>query len=223
MTKQMDQAIMDLYYQLSLMSGFVERAMNDVIKGFDTKNMELLQSVVDKDVHINEKEREIEQICTIILSRYTPVARDVREITGIFKIITDLERIGDQCSDVAELMIEIGYDEYMEPAKHFPAMLELAKKMLKDSIDSYVLRDLKMASSMYRRDDAIDELLVVVEEELVDVLKDPNANIAQCLSILLIAKYIERIGDHCTNICEWITYNITGEREDIDSYNPHHL
>lgn len=223
MTTQMDQAIMDLYYQLSLMSGYVERAINDVIVGFDKKDMDLLQSVVDKDVHINEKEREIEQNCTVILSRYTPVARDVREITGIFKIITDLERIGDQCSDIAELMIEVGYSEYEEPARHIPAMLELAKKMLKDSIDSYVLRDLKMASSMYRRDDAIDELLVVVEEELTEVLKKPGADVKQCLSILMTAKYIERIGDHCTNICEWITYNITGGRDEIDSYNPNHL
>lgn len=218
MTKQMDQATMDLYYQLSLMSGYVERAMSDVITGFENKDMTLLESVVKNDKLINDKEKEIEQMCTTILSRYTPAARDVREVTGIFKIITDLERIGDQCADIAELILANGYEESFGPASRLPEMLNKTKKMLKDAIDSYVLRDLKLASSMYARDDEIDELYQDIFEETVDELEHSQAQVEQVLNVLLMAKYVERIGDHCTNICEWITYNITGDRDDIDSY-----
>lgn len=218
MTRQMDQATMDLYYQLSLMSGYVERAMTDLITGFEDKDMTLLEAVVKNDKLVNDKEREIEQMCTVILSRYTPAARDVREVTGIFKIITDLERIGDQCADIAELVLQNGYDELLDSAARIPEMLVKAKRMLKDAIDSYVLRDLHLASSMYDRDDEIDELYHEVYSGLVEELENSRDNVEKALDILLMAKYVERIGDHCTNICEWITYNITGDRDDIDFY-----
>lgn len=219
MSKQMDQATMDLYYQLSLMSGFVERAMNDLIIGFQNKDTSVLQKIVENDDLIDAKEKELERMCTVYLSRYTPVARDVREITGIFKIITDLERIGDQCSDIAEILTAFSLEGYIAALQHLPEMLETAKNMLKDSIDSYVLRDMKLAASMYRRDDKVDEFFDIISAEVVEELQKGTPNVQQCLDTLLIAKYVERIGDHCTNICEWISYNITGDRDNIDSYH----
>lgn len=218
MTRQIDQAITDLYYQLSVMSAYVEHALSDVITGLKEKDMVLLESVVKNDKLINEKERQIEQMCTVILSRYSPAAGDVREVTGVFKIITDLERIGDACADIAEMVLENGYDDFVEPVKRIPELLFLTKDMLKKSIDSYVLRDLQIASSMHDRDDEVDALYKDTFRELVDNLMKNPEHVEQSLNVLLMAKYTERIGDHCTNICEWIIYNIIGERDDIDSY-----
>ncbi len=172
--------------------------------------------VYSTDKEIDQKERDIENLCMRLLLQQQPVARDLRQVSSALKMISDMERIGDQASDIVEICGYIQGQE-AESRLHIRDMAEATMKMVTQSIDSYVKRDLNIAHEVIRYDDVVDDLFGKVKQELIGLLSQENADEKMgefCIDMLMIAKYFERIGDHATNIAEWVEFSITGEHVD---------
>lgn len=158
---------------------------------------------------IDHAEREIEALCMKLLLQQQPVARDLRAISSALKMISDMERIGDQASDIAEIMRYITDDTVTE-ATHLTQMAKAASRMVTDSVDSFVQRDLGLARQVQEDDDTVDLLFDTVKQELVARIRQEPSRGSECLDLLMVAKYLERIGDHAVNVAEWVEYSITG-------------
>ena len=174
---------------------------------------ELVKKVNAIGAQIDESERTIESICLKLLLRQQPVARDLRQISAAMKMITDMERIGDQAEDIVEIV------PYMtaHPDEKFPKIREMAKAaqaMVTEAVDAYVKQDLDMARKVMAHDDVVDNYFSQIKSGIIDVIAAEPAHGEYALDLLMIAKYFERIGDHCTNIAEWVEFSVTGIHED---------
>ena len=174
---------------------------------------ELVRKVSTIGTQIDESERTIESICLKLLLRQQPVARDLRQISAAMKMITDMERIGDQAEDIVEIV------PYMtaHPDEKFPKIREMAKAaqaMVTEAVDAYVKQDLNMARKVMAHDDVVDSYFSQVKSGIIDIIAAEPAHGEYALDLLMIAKYFERIGDHCTNIAEWVEFSLTGIHED---------
>ena len=162
------------------------------------------------DAEIDQKEREIEQLCIKLLLKQQPVARDLRVISAALKMISDMERIGDQAADISEITKYIKKNENQSKV-HIADMAKATGKMVTDSIDSFVKKDLPLAYSVMRYDDVVDDLFSAVRQELIGLIAEDSRNGELCIDLLMIAKYFERIGDHAVNIAEWVEFSLTGK------------
>ena len=174
---------------------------------------ELVRKVNTIGTQIDESERTIESICLKLLLRQQPVARDLRQISAAMKMITDMERIGDQAEDIVEIV------PYMtaHPDEKFPKIREMAKAaqaMVTEAVDAYVKQDLNMARKVLAHDDVVDSYFSQIKSGIIDIIAAEPAHGEYALDLLMIAKYFERIGDHCTNIAEWVEFSVTGIHED---------
>ena len=174
---------------------------------------ELVRKVNTIGTQIDESERTIESICLKLLLRQQPVARDLRQISAAMKMITDMERIGDQAEDIVEIV------PYMtaRPDEKFPKIREMAKAaqaMVTEAVDAYVKQDLNMARKVMAHDDVVDSYFSQIKSGIIDIIAAEPAHGEYALDLLMIAKYFERIGDHCTNIAEWVEFSVTGIHED---------
>ena len=174
---------------------------------------ELVRKVSTIGTQIDESERTIESICLKLLLRQQPVARDLRQISAAMKMITDMERIGDQAEDIVEIV------PYMNthPEEKFPKIREMAKAaqaMVTEAVDAYVKQDLDMARKVMAHDDVVDNYFSQVKSGIIDIIAAEPAHGEYALDLLMIAKYFERIGDHCTNIAEWVEFSVTGIHKD---------
>ena len=174
---------------------------------------ELVRKVSTIGSQIDESERTIESICLKLLLRQQPVARDLRQISAAMKMIMDMERIGDQAEDIVEIV------PYMtaHPDEKFPKIREMAKAaqaMVTEAVDAYVKQDLNMARKVMAHDDVVDSYFSQVKSGIIDIIAAEPAHGEYALDLLMIAKYFERIGDHCTNIAEWVEFSLTGIHED---------
>ena len=145
-----------------------------------------------------------------ILLRRQPVADDFREVSTALKLITDIERIGDQASDIAEIVLSFGNEPYIKELVHLKKMGELGVRMVRSSVDSFIRGDEKLADEIISADDEMDSLFVTVKNELIELIKKDSSNADQAIAFMMIAKYLERIGDHAVNVCEWTKYFETG-------------
>ena len=145
-----------------------------------------------------------------LLLHQQPVASDLRLISAALKMITDMERIGDQAGDIAELVTFMAGEPYIKKLEHLPQMAAATQRMLTQAIDAFVRRDLALAQQVMEMDDIVDGLFEEMKSELILLLPKDTANASQCIDFLMIAKYYERIGDHAVNIAEWVEYAITG-------------
>lgn len=171
--------------------------------------------IIEKDGIIDMKEREIESMCLKLLLQQQPVASDLRKVSAALKMITDMERIGDQAADIAEI---INTTELKAPVNEL-RIAEMAKatmKMVSESIDSFVKDDLELAKKVIKSDDVVDNLFLEVRDELGRLMKAESATAEQLFDLLMIAKYYERIGDHATNIAEWVVYSLTGVHKNTE-------
>ena len=210
MRNRFDEQLALLNVELIKMGSLCELAISNVIKGLLDDNDELLNLVTDTDSEIDEKEREIESMCLKLLLQQQPVAKDLRTISSALKMISDMERIGDQASDIAEIA---GYIEG-EDAKnhtHLKHMAQAAAQMVTESIKSFVDKDLKLANKVMKDDDVVDDHFDEVKKDIINLIRDGGASAEFSLDLLMIAKYLERIGDHAVNIAEWVEFSITGE------------
>ena len=209
MRNKFDSQLEKLNLELITMGALCEDAISASVKGFLDDDDALCQKAVEAEDEINRKERDIESICMKLLLEQQPVARDLRVISSALKMISDMERIGDQAYDIAEIA-KFVKNSNVKSKIHIKDMAAAATKMVTDSVDSFVKKDVELARSVMVYDDKVDNLFDCVKDELVQLITEDKANGEFCIDLLMIAKYLERIGDHAVNIAEWVEYSITG-------------
>ena len=209
MRNKFDHQLEKLNLELITMGALCEDAISASVKGLLDDNDELCQKAVSTEEEINRKERDIESICMKLLLEQQPVARDLRVISSALKMISDMERIGDQAYDIAEIAKFIK-NSNVKSRVHIKEMAAAAIKMVTDSVDSFVKKDIELARAVMDYDDKVDNLFNCIKDELVQLISGDRANGEFCIDLLMIAKYLERIGDHAVNIAEWVEYSITG-------------
>ena len=215
MRNRFDEQLHTLNHELLEMGALIERAIRSATDALVKQDVEAAQQAIAADKEVNQAERDIESLCMKLLLQQQPVARDLRLISSALKMITDMERIGDQASDIAELVIYLSKEPYRKELKHLPQMAENAIRMVTGALDAYVRKDVALAQEVMGMDDAIDALFVTVKDELIAlILHDASAG-SQAIDLLMIAKYYERIGDHAQNIAEWVEYALTGKHKGV--------
>ena len=209
-----DEQLTLLNNSLIEMGGIVEQAIADANQALAAQDVELAQKAIDFDDEIDHKEKAIEALCLKIIMQQQPVARDLRLVSSVLKIITDLERIGDHAADISEITLMLAGKPFIKKPGHIPQMAAATMKMVTQSIDAFVRRDLELARQVIADDDIVDSLFTTVRTELVELLKAHKASSDQAIDLILIAKYFERIGDHAVNVAEWVVFSLTGVHVD---------
>ncbi len=211
MRNRFDEQLEKLNAELITMGALCEQAItiaiNALLYGNDDDKVQF-NKVHETEREIDQKERDIENLCMRLLLQQQPVAGDLRKISSALKMISDMERNGDQASDISDITMHIRF-ENLRSTVHISDMAAAAIKMVTDSIDSFVKKDLELAKAVAAYDDVVDRLFIKVKDELLILIKDGDVS---CLDLLMIAKYLERIGDHAVNIAEWVQYSITGQK-----------
>ena len=211
MRSHFDEQLAQLSRELTEMGALCEEVIALSAKALADGDKALAARVAPLDAEIDQKERDIESLCLKLLLQQQPVARDLRQISAALKMITDMERIGDQAEDIAEIIT------YMDCECANSALLrEMAKdtiKMVTESVDAYVRQDLSLARAVIEYDDVVDEAFCRVKGTLIAMIAQNTADGEYALDLLMIAKYFERIGDHAVNIAEWVEFSVTGEHK----------
>jgi len=204
-----EEQLEQLHVELIRMGALCEDAISAAAEALLERDPKLASAAEEAEREIDQKEREVENLCLKLLLQQQPVARDLREISAALKMISDLERIGDQAADIAEMTSYVCLPEGGR-ASHIADMARAVIRMVTDSVDSFVKRDLTLARQVCAADDQVDELFRQVRRELTELISADPARGEQGLDLLMVAKYLERIGDHATNVAEWVEYSLTG-------------
>lgn len=210
MRSQFDAQLVLLNQKMLELSSLVEKAIDDSFSSLDNQDTVLAEQVIEKDAQINAKETEIETMCLNLLLQQQPVAKDFRTITAVLKSITDLERIGDYAVNISETAINLSKQKYITEFTYLPEMTKITKIMVRDSIKSYIERDLDLARKVMEQDDEVDALLEIIRTKLINLIHDEKSNGEQAMELYLVARFLERVGDHATNIAEWVEFMLTG-------------
>ena len=210
MRNRFDQQLEKLNVELVTMGALCEDALTYAIRALFDRESDMAERAEDAEKQIDQMERDIESICMRLLLQQQPVARDLRVISSALKMIGDMERIGDQAADIAEIVKYLKEDE-VPNLGHLREMSDFAAGMVTASINSFVRQDLDLARKVILDDDVVGGYFEKVKEALIGLIAEGDRDGAFLLDILMIAKYIERVGDHATNIAEWVVYSITGE------------
>ncbi len=216
MRKTFDQQLELLSQELTHMGALCETAIASATESLKKRDAELAKRAIAADQEIDQQEREIERLCLKLLLQQQPVARDLRQISSALKMITDMERIGDQAADISEIVTYMSEESLILEMDRIDAMARAASQMVTQSVDAYAKKDLALAKKVIADDDAVDRLFEETKRELIRMIAgDPTCG-EQALDFLMIAKYLERIGDHATNIAEWVEFSILGRHPEQD-------
>ena len=209
MRTKFDEQLETLHVELIKMGALCEDAISLAAKALLDGDDRLIQRVFAADGEIDHKERDIEGMCLRLLLQQQPVARDLRTISTALKMITDMERIGDQACDISEIALTLPRGGALTLA-HIPRMAEATIDMVKGAIDAFIARDEARAKAVIACDDVVDELFTRVRDDIVALLRRERDSGETAVDLLMVAKYFERIGDHAVNIAEWVVFSITG-------------
>ena len=217
MRNSFDMQLRKLNNELIEMGSLIETAIARAYKGLINQNIEIAKENVEFDREIDQKEKEVENICLKLLLQQQPVASDLRLISSAIKMITDMERIGDQAADISELTILMSKTQYIKRLDHIEQMAKATIEMVTTSVDAFVKRDLELARSVFARDDIVDNLFVTIKNDLIELIREDVNNGEQAIDLIMVAKYFERIGDHADNLADWVIFSIVGHHEEHDS------
>ncbi len=209
MRSRFDEQLNHLRKKMIEMGAECENIIAMATKALFDGNVEEARRAKKEGQKIDVLEREIESICLRLLLQQQPVAKDLRVISAALKMITDMERIGDQAEDIAEIVASLG-GRVGDECIYVSVMAEATIKMVTESIDAYVNEDLELAQGVLKHDDLVDEAFIRAKEALTRMIAENIADGEYALDLLMIAKYFERIGDHATNIAEWVMFSVTG-------------
>lgn len=212
MRREFDEQLELLNKELITMGAFCENAIAMSAKALTEGKPELAEQVPDLSVQIDHKEREIETMCIKLLLQRQPVAKDLRIVSSALKMVTDMARIGDQSADIAEI-ITLANIHADDDTQIIHDMSVAVIKMVTDSIDAFVKKDLMMARAVIEYDDIVDSFFDSMKKMLIELFSEPEADGEYAIDLLMIAKYFERIGDHAVNIAKWVLFSITGDKE----------
>lgn len=216
MRNRFDRQLSTLNDELIEMGSMIEKSIETAIKALVNQDVDLARHAIEADEEIDRQERIIEDLCLKLLLQQQPVAKDLRLISSALKMITDMERIGDHASDISEITIALADQPYIKKLEHIQQMAKETMIMLVGSIEAFVDKDLEKANEVIKRDDVVDDLFDKVKKELIQMIHENADKGEQAADLLMVAKYMERIGDHATNISEWVIFSITGEHKSIN-------
>jgi phosphate transport system protein len=195
------------------MGALCENAIASAVKALLHNDMSLSKKAIETEVELDQMEKDIERLCLRLLLQHHPVAGDLRLISAALKMITDMERIGDQAADIAEIVTYVDLTDNINKVR-IADMAKATIKMVTESIDAFVKRDLKVAEDVIDYDDVVDDLFNKIKDDAIALITENPEYGEQFVDIVMIAKYLERIGDHATNIAEWVVFSITGEHKE---------
>lgn len=210
MRNRFDEQLELLNIELIKMGALCEDGISASAKALFDGDEFLRNKAIETEREIDQKEREIEQLCMKLLLQQQPVAKDLRLISSALKMISDMERIGDQASDIAEIAKFVDNNDAKSKI-HISDMAKATIKMVTDSVESFVKKDLELARSVMEYDDVVDNLFNLVKKEIIELVSQDPKNGEFVVDLMMIAKYFERIGDHAVNIAEWVEYSLTGK------------
>lgn len=210
MRNKFDEQLDELNNDLISMGALCESGIATATKALLNSDKKLAGIAINVEKQIDQKERDIENLCMKLLLQQQPVAKDLRLVSAALKMVTDMERIGDQAADIAELVTHTDLSESKNNS-HISQMATATIKMVTRSIDAFVKRDLTLAQEVIESDNIVDDLFIKIKTDLIGLISDDKKYGELALDIMMIAKYLERIGDHATNIAEWVVFSITGK------------
>ena len=208
MRKRFDEQLNELNQEMQAMGMMVEASIQNAIEELLKQDAQLAQSVMEGDALVDQKQKEIESICFTLLMQQQPVASDLRVISAALKMVTDMERIGDHAADISEMTLHLAHEPYIKNLDHIRQMASETMWMLIQSIEAYVEKNTQKAYGIIAHDDVVDNLFVDTKQELIDLIHKDKNNGEQATDLLMVAKYFERIGDHATNLAEWVIFSI---------------
>lgn len=215
MRSKFDTQLANLNKELIEMGALCEQVIALAAKSLAEGDIKTAKKIFPLDDEIDQKERDIESMCLKMLLQQQPVARDLRQISAALKMITDMERIGDQASDIAEIIGFMG-ERTDRKCSDIENMARAAIKMVTESVDAYVKQDVEIAKSVISRDDVVDDYFKKIKTELIEMISKNPDDGEYAIDLVMIAKYFERIGDHATNIAEWVEFSVTGIHKGVD-------
>ncbi|WP_425059722.1 Phosphate-specific transport system accessory protein PhoU [Sporomusa carbonis] len=207
-----DQELEQLRKSLLDMGNAVAGAIEEAVTSLAKQDVDLARKVIEFDDQVDQMEIEIEDKCMLLIARQQPLARDLRIIGTGLKITTDLERMGDHAYDIAKITLSMVNQPLIKPLVDIPRMAQMAQKMLKDSLEAYITLDISLAEQVCLSDDEVDNIYHQVFRELLTYMMEDPRTITQATQLIFVARYLERIADHATNIAEWTIYLVTGQR-----------
>lgn len=213
MRSKFDEQLRQLNNEMTMMSMLIEKAIQDTIEAFFNQDAETAKRIMSEDVLVDQAQKRIENICFQLLIQQQPVARDMRTITAAMKMVTDMERIGDQAADIAELTVMLADHPYVLKADNIKQMSAETTIMLLQAIEAYVERDIVKAQAVINHDDIVDALFLKVKADLIETIRNYPDQGEQAADLLMVNKYLERIGDHATNIAEWVIFSLDDHKE----------
>lgn len=206
-----DMQLKELKNQMLILGSMVEEVIKNTISALVKQDTEKAREIVSGDEKINEQVRKVEQQCYTILLRQQPIARDLRAVSAALKMLTDMERIGDHGADISELTMLMSSSPYPEEIRLIEEMAKETSVMVIEAVDAFAQQDSEKAQQVIDNDDKVDEIFVSVKNAIADSVRDGCTDPMQELDLLMVAKYLERIGDHATNIAEWVLFAVTGD------------
>ncbi len=214
MRNRFEKQLEQLSNELIEMGSMIEHAIQSAVTALIKEDMEQAKAAIEYDQEVDRQERDIEALCMKLLLQQQPVARDLRLISAALKMITDMERIGDQAADISEITLMLSKDAYAYDLSLLSQMAMETILMVTHSVEAFVQKDLELAKSVIAHDDVVDGLFDDIKGMLIEAIQQEGSNGEQAADFLMVAKYLERIGDHATNIAEWVIYSITGSHEE---------
>jgi phosphate transport system protein len=214
--KVFEANLQELHNDLIRMGSVVEKQIHDCIEALVSQDTQMAEKIMKDDDIVDDLEGEIEDKAIRLIAMQQPLAIDLRNIFTTTKIVTDLERMADHAVDIAKITLKLKDEKYIKQLVDIPRMAEIVVLMIKDSLDAYVAGDVKKAYEICKRDDLVDAIYKEVFTELLGLMSEKPSTVKQATQFLFICKFLERIADHTTNICEWTIYLVTGEKVDLN-------
>ena len=210
------QKMTEVKQKVLTMGALVDNIIDSAVTSIQTQDLDLARKVNELDDEIDQLEMDIEKECIMLLALQQPLAKDLRTITSVLKIITDLERMGDNAVNIANVTLEIGKEPIIQSLIDIPKMAKIGRNMLKMSLDAFVNEDISLAQKAAERDEEVDSLYESVINDILNIITEKRELTKQGTKLLFLGRYLERIADHSTNICERTIYMITGELKEIN-------
>ena len=213
MRSKFDEQLKILNQEMMFMGSMIEDSIQKAIDALMSQDKELARKIMESDSDVDHEQKKIEGICFNLLMQQQPVARDLRGISAAMKMVTDMERIGDHASDISEITIMLADKPYVLEQDDIKKMASETVLMLIRSIEAYVEKDMEKAKKVIKHDDVVDDLFDKVKSEIIEMIRKEPEDGEQATDMLMIAKYFERIGDHATNIGEWVIFALDEKKE----------
>ena len=208
MRSRFDEQLRELNKEMIDMGRMIVQSIAMAIEALTDKDDILAKRIMERDDQVDHAQKKIENICFNLLIQQQPVARDLRTVTAAMKMVTDMERIGDHAADISEMTILMGKESPIDKFQHINKMATETVIMLNHSIEAYVERDKEKAKEVIEHDDVVDQLFDEVKKDIINLIQKGSGDAEDALDLLMVAKYFERIGDHATNIAEWVIYSL---------------